>query len=150
MYFPLQNGCSNVTAVSERQSLDSLYGITFRGVPAPGPANEIGTVTAISAETGAVTWRYTQQVPTTAVISTGGGLIFGGDNGGRFRALDQATGRMLWEVNLGSPVSGFPITYAVGGKQYVAVSVGGGLGGGGRGGRGAAVSNNIFVFALPN
>jgi len=34
------------------------------------------------------------------------------------------TGKVLWEADLGSPVSGYPITYAVGGKQYVAVTTG--------------------------
>ena len=41
-----------------------------------------------------------------------------------FRAYDQETGKVLWEVNLGSQVSGFPITYSVDGRQYVAISTG--------------------------
>ena len=52
-------------------------------------------------------------------------MLFGGDTNGRFRAYDQRTGEVLWEVNLGSPVSGYPATFAVDGKQYVAVSTGG-------------------------
>ena len=60
---------------------------------------------------------------------------------------------MLWEVNLGAAVTGYPITYAVGGRQYVAVSTGGSLVTGGlntltpelRPGS----SNTLFVFALP-
>ena len=51
------------------------------------------------------------------MVATGGGLLFGGDTGGRFKALDQTTGDVLWEVNLGSPVTGFPITYAVDGAE---------------------------------
>ena len=58
-------------------------------------------------------------------MSTGGGLLFGGDVNGRFRAYDQRTGEVLWEVNLGAPVNGYPVTFAVNGKQYVAVSTGG-------------------------
>ena len=61
---------------------------------------------------------------------------------------------MLWEVNLGSPITGFPITYAVDGRQYVAVSTG-------IAGTTAAhmrltpelrpsIGNNLFVFALPD
>ena len=49
-----------------------------------------------------------------------------GDLAGKFRALDQATGKVLWEVSLGSSVSGFPISYSVNGKQYIAIAVGGG------------------------
>ena len=84
-----------------------------------------------------------------SLVTTGGGLVFGGDVNGRFRAFDQQTGDILWEVNLGSPVSGFPISYAVDGRQYVAVSTGTGrfldltpeL-------RPSSVPN-LFIFALP-
>ena len=46
-----------------------------------------------------------------SLAATGGGLVFGGDVNGRFRAFDDRTGEVLWEINLGSSVSGFPITY---------------------------------------
>ena len=62
-----------------------------------------------------------------SLVSTAGGLIFGGDTNGRFRAFDQETGKVLWEVNLGSPISGYPVSFAVDGKQYVAVSTGSSL-----------------------
>ena len=57
-----------------------------------------------------------------SLVATGGGLVFGGDVEGRFKALDDKTGKVLWETDLGSPVSGYPITFAVDGKQYVAVT----------------------------
>ena len=148
MYFPLQHGCMNVTALMEERdpAAGSLYGIRMQGTDSP--VGDGGTVQAISPETGRVMWRYEQDINTTSLVATGGGLLFGGDQGGRFRALDQETGEMLWEVNLGSPVTGYPITYSVNGKQYVVASGGGGLGGG-RGGLGVN-ANNIFVFALPD
>ena len=62
-----------------------------------------------------------------ALVVTGGRLIFGGDTNGHFRALDADTGKVSWDVNLGSSVSGPPISYAVNGKQYIAVSTGGSL-----------------------
>ena len=43
---------------------------------------------------------------------------------GRVQGYDDTTGKVLWETNLGSPVSGYPVTFAVGGKQYVAVTTG--------------------------
>ena len=69
-------------------------------------------------------------------MATGGGLVFGGDANGRFKAFDQETGAVLWEINIGSPVLGFPITYAVDGKQYVVAST--------------SDESNLFVFALPD
>ncbi len=150
MYFPLQNTCAEITANGDRSS---LYALSSQNEIAPG-SNNVGTVHAISVETGTTAWKYEQRAGMTSLITTGSGLIFVGDLNGRFRALDQNTGKVLWETNLGSSVTGYPITYAVGGKQYVAVSTGTSLATGGvarltpelrpSGG------NNIFVFALPN
>jgi alcohol dehydrogenase (cytochrome c) len=111
-------------------------------------------VQAISVETGATMWKYEQRAGTTSLVATAGGILFGGDANGRFRAFDQNTGKVLWEVNLGSAVTGYPITYAVGGKQYVAVSTGSSLQTGGvmrlteelKPGN----TNALYVFALPN
>jgi len=88
---------------------------------------KLGTVEAINVETGKTVWKYEQRAGTMSLVATGGGLLFGGDTNGHFRAFDQENGKVLWDVNLGSPVTGYPITYSVGGKQYVAVSVGNSL-----------------------
>ena len=60
---------------------------------------------------------------------------------------------MLWEINLGSPLTGFPMTYAVDGRQYVAVSTGNSLNTGGlrhlTPGISPSNGNNLFIFALP-
>ena len=74
--------------------------------------------------------------------------MFGGDEDGRFHALDQETGDVLWEVNLGSPVSGFPITYAADGRQYIAVGTGDRGFPDRTGELGSSKSNTLFVFAL--
>ena len=94
----------------------SRYALVWRGQIAPG-TDQVGRVQAISAETGETAWTYEQRAATMSLVTTGGGLVFGGDVNGRFRAFDQETGDVLWEVNLGSPVSGFPITYAVDGRH---------------------------------
>src|SRR5690606_37509587 len=106
-----------------------------------------------SVTTGEAAWKREQRAGMLSVMSTGGGLLFGGDVSGRFRAYDQETGDVLWEVNLGAPVNGYPITYAVDGKQYVAVSTGGsglafGLAQLARIRPGAG--NQLFVFKLPD
>ena len=148
MYFSLRNSCANQMATDD----GTLYELASRRQISPG-TDQVGTVRAISVETGETLWLYEQRAGTSALVATGGGLVFGGDYNGRVRAFDQTTGEILWEINVGSPLTGFPITYAVDGRQYVAVSTGI-----------AATANsmmrltpelrpsagtNIFVFALP-
>jgi alcohol dehydrogenase (cytochrome c) len=153
MYFPLQNSCMDMTTQIDRPSLSSLYGFSSRNQIAPKSDGKLGAVHAIAVETGKTAWKYEQRAATTSLVATGGRLLFGGDANGRFRALDQETGKVLWEVNLGSAVTGYPITYAVGGRQYVAVSTGGSLATGGLNGLTPEIrpgaSNTLFVFALP-
>ena len=146
MFYPLQQTCARVLSTMDGGL--AIYRLAARMQLAPG-TDELGTVRGISAETGETTWLREQRARTYALMTTGGGLVFGGDGNGRFRALDQETGEVLWEINLGSPVTGFPITYAVDGRQYVVASTGAraeGL----TPELSPSAGNNLFVFALPD
>ena len=162
MYMPLRNTCARMLATDDVRSERAraltaggqggleIYALAARHQITPGE-DRLGTVYAVSAETGRTVWLHEQRAATMSVMTTGGGLVFGGDVNGRFRALDQETGAVLWEINLGSPVVGFPITYAVDGRQYVAVNTGAG---GGINLRMTpelrpSVGSVLFVFALP-
>jgi alcohol dehydrogenase (cytochrome c) len=152
MFFPLRNTCSRMRATNAETGPNALYAIDWRREIAPGTDN-VGTVRAISVETGETRWVYEQRAATMSLVATAGGLIFGGDTNGRFRAFDQDTGEVLWEINLGSGVTGFPITYAVDGTQYVAVSTGTSITTAAFGmltpELRPSAGNNLFVFALP-
>ena len=149
MYMPLRHTCGRMMAATDT----GWYALRVRTQLTPG-VDQLGTIQAISAETGETIWTHDQDAFTMSLVATGGGLVFGGDANGRFKALDHETGEVLWEINLGSPVTGFPITYAIDGRQYVAVSTGNSLNTGGlrhltpelR----PSVGNTLFVFALPN
>jgi len=146
MYYPLRNVCARMLASTE----SPVYNISWRAQLAPG-TDQVGTIQAISAETGEIVWSYEQRAATLSLVTTGGGLVFGGDGNGRFRAFDQTSGEVLWEINLGSPVTGFPVTFSVDGRQYVAASTGtssnfGSLHPELR----PSAGNNLFVFALSN
>ena len=152
MYYPLQNTCAELTSRAERPSLDDLYAVSGRTAIAPGTDN-VGTIEAISVVTGETLWKYEQRAGVTSLMSTAGGLLFGGDVNGRFRAFDIRTGEILWEVNLGSGVTGYPASYAVDGRQYVAVSTGPSLNSFALAmltpELDSGTASNLFVFALP-
>ena len=155
MYFPLRNACARLltTATRDGDIGNQLYQLTPRHQLAPG-FDQLGTIRAISVESGRTSWQYDQRAMTMSLVTTGGGLVFGGDVNGRFRAFDHETGEVLWEINLGSPVTGFPISYAVEGRQYIAVSTG--IAGTSQGlliltpELRPSLGNNLFVFALPD
>ena len=63
-----------------------------------------------------------------AALATAGDLIFWGDLNQKFRAFDADTGKILWETKLATAVQGFPVSYSINGKQYVAVTTGKGGG----------------------
>jgi alcohol dehydrogenase (cytochrome c) len=93
-----------------------------------------GVVKAIEALSGKIRWEFKLQAPPSGgVMSTAGGLVFGGSREGSFFALDARTGRPLWQFQTGGPINANPISFAVNGKQHIAIAAG----------------QAIFVFATP-
>ncbi|HWP83624.1 MAG TPA: PQQ-binding-like beta-propeller repeat protein [Terriglobia bacterium] len=123
IYSPVSNACT-INKVVPLEESDS--GLDYnRIVHMDGSGEKVGRLTAVSASTGELLWTYDQRAAMGSVLTTGGGLVFAGDFYRYFRAFDAATGQLLWELPVSGPVTGYPISYAVGGKQYVAVAVGG-------------------------
>ena len=75
-------------------------------------------------------------------LATAGGLVFTGEGNGRFDAFDAENGELLWHHNADYGVNAPPISYAVNGKQYVAVAAGGSKV------FGYKTGDEILVFAL--
>lgn len=129
--------------IPENNEPYGFNGYSFYLDPAGDPAiaPPFGTLTSIDLNTGNIVWQVPlgedpkfkkMGIPNSGMfnrgggIATAGGLIFIGTTGDEmFRAFDQRTGKVLWEHKLPGMASSIPSTYAVGGKQYVVVSVNG-------------------------
>jgi alcohol dehydrogenase (cytochrome c) len=84
-----------------------------------------GWVNSLDPDTGKIRWKYQAEAPVVAgVTPTAGGVVLTGDMSGNFLALDSSNGKLLYKFNTGGAVAGGVITYAIGGKQYVATTSG--------------------------
>jgi alcohol dehydrogenase (cytochrome c) len=93
----------------------------------PDSDGMIGRVEAVDLATGKTLWvRRERASHASSILATAGGVIFEGSRDRWFRASDDRTGDVLWKMRLDGSVSSSPITYSVGGVQYVAVTSGGG------------------------
>ena len=84
-----------------------------------------GVLTALDASTGVTRWRYDSETPMVAALTTTAtGLVFTGELTGHFLALDGDDGEVLFRDDLGVSIHGGVVSYAVDGRQYVAVVAG--------------------------
>ena len=104
-----------------------------------------GTLSAIDTKhAGKIKWQVkTAQPLVGGVLATAGDLVFTGEGDGHFNAYDSATGQLLWQAKASAGVNAPPVTYAIDGKQYVAVAAGGNVLFGFKQG------DAVMVFALP-
>jgi alcohol dehydrogenase (cytochrome c) len=89
----------------------------------PGTDGNLGKIGAYNVDTMEEVWSYQQRASFhTGTMSTAGNLVFVGDLDRRFKAFDVTNGDIVWETRLGTSVQGHPISFAVDGKQYIAVT----------------------------
>ncbi len=126
LYIQSDNMCQDVKENKIEYHRGTLYLGTDNSA-LPGPGNFLGEVIAVDPVTHKKVWGAKESLPYNGgVLSTAGGVVFYGDWEGWFYARDARTGRLLWKFNTGNGITAGPVSYAVDGKQYVAV-VGGRL-----------------------
>jgi alcohol dehydrogenase (cytochrome c) len=118
----------------------------YGGAVTPDPRDQArGWLYAIDAATGTVRWHEQWPTPLVAgVVATAGGVLFSGDLDNNFLAIDAASGKTLYKFNTGGSIGGGVLSYAIGGKQYVATTSG--VVSGFFGGTGTSA---IIIFDLP-
>jgi alcohol dehydrogenase (cytochrome c) len=125
LYVPVVESCMELIPApqDERGSLSTGVRWTIR--PRLDSDGRFGRIQAINLATKDTVWTERQRAPqTSGVLATAGGLVFAGALDRWFTAYDDATGKTLWRARLSDVPSAAPISYAVDGKQYVAMVVG--------------------------
>lgn len=124
----------------------------------PGSDGNMGRLAAYRTADMKPRWSFQQRAPfLTGALSTDGNVAFVGDYDRVFRAIQTSTGKTLWATRLPTVVQGNPVTFAAGGRQYIAITTG--LGGGSPFSKPSAMlgelhhpdhGHAIYVFALPD
>ena len=125
VYIPANNICQDM---SESKEIEYRKGVFYLGkefTALPGPGGYLGDIVAWDPIAKKAVWDIKEPLPFNGgTLATGGDVMFYGNLLGYFNAIDAKTGKALWKMQLGSGIGAGPITYAIDGKQYVAIVAG--------------------------
>jgi PQQ-dependent dehydrogenase (methanol/ethanol family) len=123
---PLDEACMDVFPIPGGGGGGALSsGVNWGIRPVPNGDDKVGRLEAIDLGKREVLWTVRQRAPqTSGVLATAGGVVFAASFDRFFRAYDSSSGALLWEQRLNDVSSSSPMTYSVGGKQYVAIATG--------------------------
>ena len=128
-YIPLTPGCAHSTfkPMSEPAEIGGggIGPADRRFTHHPQSPEHLGIFAAMDSRTGELLWTRPSKLQYgTSALTTGGGLVFVGNIDRNIYAMDVRNGEVLWRTRTPTAADGFPITYAVDGRQYVAVPSG--------------------------
>jgi alcohol dehydrogenase (cytochrome c) len=108
-----------------KTSQEFVEGQWYQASTVDGKEPGTGRILAVDPKTGTTSWKFEMvSGPTSGLLATAGGLVFTGDAEGYLIAFDARTGKVLWRFQTGAAISGPPISYALDGRQYIAVAAG--------------------------
>jgi alcohol dehydrogenase (cytochrome c) len=125
-YFSSSENCQ----LFYKSKQDFTEGQWYQASNVEGPPGTHGTgaILAVDPATAQIQWRFDMvTTPSAGLLATAGGLVFTGDKEGYLMAFDDRTGKVLWKFETGAPIVAPPISYAVDGKQHIAVAAGGSI-----------------------
>jgi alcohol dehydrogenase (cytochrome c) len=124
LYVPAVDWCTTFSAFEQVKFIPGKLYMGGKSDMDP-PAKAQGWLTAVDGSTGAVKWKYRSPRPmVAAVTTTAGNLVLTGELTGDFVVFDARTGDVVYRFNTGGPIGGGVVTYAAGGRQYIAVASG--------------------------
>jgi alcohol dehydrogenase (cytochrome c) len=129
LILPLHQLCGEMTGRQvERNIGEGGFGGDSKTLPMPGADGQLGKLLAINLQDRSVAWSHEQVAMfMTGVLTTASGIAFVGDLDRYFKAFDVESGEVIWQTRLAAPTHGYPISYAVDGRQYIAVPAGMGV-----------------------
>ncbi len=132
-YIAVREACAVYTSKTREPRAGAGY--TGTGQQEDEKVGAPGAIRALDPTTGDTRWNFPIQEgsPSAGVLATAGGVVFASSKDGYLIGLDAFTGRLLWRYQTGGDIRNSPISYAVDGKQYVAI----------------ASTSALFTFALP-
>lgn len=150
LYTPVVEQCAVYKSQPEKFAESVPY---WGGDAAAVKTQQWGEIKAFDPATGEMAWSWKSAHPMVgSLLATAGGIIFAGEPTGEFSAFDAKTGKKLWSYQTGSGIHSSPITFSIGGKQYVAIHAG--WGGWMKGFApellGAPRGDALMVFSLPD
>ena len=138
MHWPMRYTVKEIPATADKAAL-RYTSLEPSGAPRWGVLSAIDTT-----RSGKIKWQVKTTEPLVGgVLATAGDLLFVGEGDGKFNAFHSETGELLWQAKASAGVNAPPVTYQVGGKQYVAVAAGG------NSLFGFKQGDAVMVFALP-
>ena len=125
-YIPLFNMCIDIASKEEEYTPGKFYLASEFNLDMAGhEGTNLAELAAWDPVAKRKAWSIKEDLPfLSGTMTTAGGLVFYGNQHGELKAVDAKTGSIIWRFDVGTGILQSPITYTVGGKQYIAVVAG--------------------------